>query len=122
MRIKAIEDHEKKTSEEIMMALKYSNLIPWIKIFFTVMLFVCRIEKKNPKTNSIDDSVNSNSLAFDTESFYHKNISIVCIRHIPGKSFLFSNYVICSLDVETPYATHSLQLFALADLGYERQL
>lgn len=49
MRIKAIADHEKKTSEEIMMALKYSNLIPWIKIFFTVMLFVCRIEKKNPK-------------------------------------------------------------------------
>lgn len=69
-----------------------------------------------------NDSVNSNSLAFDTESSYHKNIFIVCIRHIPGKSFLFSNYVICNLDVETPYATHPLQLFALADLDYERQL
>lgn len=68
------------------------------------------------------DSMNSNSLAFDIESFYHKNISIVCIRHIPGKSFLFSNYVICSLDIETPCAIHPLQLFVLADLDYERQL
>lgn len=62
--------------------------------------------------------MNSNSLAFDIESFYHKNISI-CIRHIPAKSFLFSSYVICSLDVETPCATHPLQLFALADLGQD---
>lgn len=38
MSIKPIEDHEKKTSE----ALKYSDLITWIKIFFTVMLLVCR--------------------------------------------------------------------------------
>lgn len=66
--------------------------------------------------------MNSNSLAFDTESFYHKNISIVCIRHIPGKSFLFNNNVICSLDVETSYARDPLQLFALADLDRERQL
>lgn len=82
------------------------------------MLLVCRTEKKI----NFDDSVNGNFLAFDTESFYHKNISIVCIRRIPGKGFLFSSYVTCGLDVETPYATHPLQLFALADLGYEGQL
>lgn len=59
--------------------------------------------KLTEKKINFSDSVKSNSLAFDTENFYHKNISIVCIRHIPGKSFLFSNYVICSLDVEAPF-------------------
>lgn len=42
MSIKTIENHEKNTSKEIMMALKYSNLTLWIQIFFTVMLFVHR--------------------------------------------------------------------------------
>lgn len=40
----------------------------------------------------------------------------------PGESFLLSSYVIWSMGVETPYPTQLLQLFAQADLDYERQL
>lgn len=81
--------------------------------------YCCLYTEVNRKKINYSESVNSNSLAFDTDSFYHKNISIVCIRNMPAKSFLFSNYVICSLDVETPYATHPLQLFALAPLDQD---